>query len=273
MPSSTSAARSAAPDATQLARAQARQFLAVTYGFDKCPAETLEALVAGGTLRSFDADEVLLRQGEAFDMLCVVLQGAFNFCQLRPDGQRNMLSVQCPGDTVGYVPLVDGSLYPYDILARADGSQMLLIPGAHVRSLRQQHPGIGQAIEMQLAVRVRLAFAKLSREARQPIDVRLAGTLLIWARRYGVPRDGATVIEHKISQEDFADILGASRQRVNFAIRELKKAGLADFRYARIVIPDLARLADYAGEPDTSSATPTAAPAPAPEHATAAAQS
>ncbi|MDC8784925.1 Crp/Fnr family transcriptional regulator [Roseateles koreensis] len=234
--------------ASQQARQLAHRYLAQTLGFSACSAATLERLVGGGHLKVLAKDEHLIHNGEPFDMLAVIVDGALNFSQMRMDGQRYLLGVQMAGDTVGYVPMVDGSLYPYDTCARSPGTQVLLIPGAHVRQERLRDPGIGRAIELQLAYRMRMAYAKLNRDTGQAIDIRLASTLVLWAKRYGIPRSGTLVIEQKVSQDDFADILGSSRQRINFALRKLKEARLIALRYGCIVILDLDKLIEFASD-------------------------
>ncbi|MFG6447823.1 Crp/Fnr family transcriptional regulator [Roseateles sp. BYS180W] len=233
-------------DRLQVARELALRHLSATLGFQDCPEPTLWALVQGGRLRVLDKEEHLIRQGDSFDMLAVVLDGALNFSQMRPDGQRYLVGIQCAGDTVGYVPMVDGSLYPYDTYARSKGTRVWLIPGEVFRQQRLLDPSVGRAIELQLAYRIRLAYAKMNRDAGQSIEVRLAHTLLLNAQRYGQPSEAGVVIGERLSQEDLSDILGASRQRVNFALKKFKELGLVEAHYAHITILDMEALARFA---------------------------
>jgi len=235
-------------DRLEGARAIARNHLAASIGFCDCPLSTLETLVAGGRLRVLDKDEHLIRKDDLFDMLAVVVQGSLNFSQMRPDGQRYLVGMQCTGDTIGYVPMVNGSPYPYDTYARSNDTQILLIPGELFRRLRPLDPSVGRAIEMQLAYRMQLAYAKMNRDAGQSIEVRLAHTLILWAKRYGKERPEGIDIEERISQEDLSDVLGASRQRVNFALNKLKQANLLEMRYSAIRIRDIEALQKFASE-------------------------
>lgn len=235
-------------NARQTWRAAARQHLAAAVGFCECSASSLDALVEGASLRSLSKDEHLIRSGDSFDMLALVLEGSLGFSQMRADGQRYLLGLQCVGDTIGYVPMVNGSAYPYDTFARGDGAQVCLIPGELFRQLRLRDPSVGRAIEMQLAYRMQAAYAKMNRDAGQTIEVRLAHTLVLWAQRYGKESADGVCIEERVSQEDLSDVLGASRQRVNFALRRLKLAGLVEMRYSQIRIRDVAQLLQFAND-------------------------
>jgi len=229
-------------------RAAARKHLAASLGFCDCLPSSLDLLVEGGWLRTLEKDEHLIRSGDGFDMLALVLEGSLGFSQMRADGQRYLVGMQCVGDTIGYVPMVNGSPYPYDTFARGDGAQIFLIPGELFRQLRLRDPNVGRAIELQLAYRMQLAYAKMNRDAGQTIEVRLAHTLVLWAQRYGKEGPDGVCIEERVSQEDLSDVLGASRQRVNFALRRLKQAGLVEMRYSQIRIRDVGLLLKFAND-------------------------
>jgi len=236
------------PESRHAARAVARAFLQKTLGFADCLPSTLDALVEGGRLRMLDKDEHLVRQGDRFDMLALVVEGSLSFSQTRPDGQSLLLGMQCAGDTIGFVPVVDGSPYPFNTFARCSGTLLLIMPGELIRRLRPSDPALGRGFELQLAFRIRLAYEKMNRDAGQTINVRLAHTLLVWAQRYGLVRGETVLIKEKFSQDELSGILGASRQRVNFALCELKKAGLIATRYSKLTVLDMAGLSRYANE-------------------------
>lgn len=230
------------------ARAIAKAFLQKTLGFADCLPSTLDALVEQGHLRALSKDEHLVRQGEPFDMLALVVEGSLSFSQSRPDGQSLRQSMQCAGDTIGYVPMADGSLYPFDTFARSNGTVILIMPGDLIRQLRPLDPGLGRTIELQLAFRLRRTYERMNHEAGQTINVRLAYILLAWAQRFGLERGDTVVIKEKFSQNELSGILGVSRQRVNFALRELKETGLIATRYSTLTVLDMKGLLRYANE-------------------------
>jgi CRP-like cAMP-binding protein len=74
----------------------------------------------------------------------------------------------------------------------------------------------------------------------------VARQLLAFAEKYGVEKDGATQIRIVLTQSDIADLVGASRKRVNQAMVLFKERGLLDTdAEGRIAIRDGARLAKF----------------------------
>ena len=224
------------------AKATARELLGRALGFRDCRAETLDALVATGHLRALGKNELFLTRGDPFDMLCLVVEGSLEVSLLRNDGRRHLISFLQPGDLVGLMCLIDGQGHVNDLRAR-HSTTVLLVPGDDVRRQRQLDPMLGPAFERQLVFRSRLLYERLSADPSMPLDARLARLLHLLISLYGRPREGAVLLDMKVSQADLADWLGASRQRVNFVIQQLERDGLISLRYSAVTIIDPGGLA------------------------------
>jgi len=72
--------------------------------------------------------------------------------------------------------------------------------------------------------------------------VRLSRALLRLAYNWGVQREAGVVLRIKITNEELANMIGASRQTVNEALRDFCASGLIDIRRRVITIPDPERL-------------------------------
>lgn len=224
----------------------ARSLLGRAMGFRDCAGATLDTLVAAGRWRTLAKGETLVRRGEPFDLLCLVVTGALEVSLLRHDGHRHLISFLQPGDLAGMICLLDGLGHVNNLAARTDDTTVLQMPGDTVRSLRQQDLALRSSIELHLAFRSRLLYERFAADASQPVVNRLAGLLLIMAGLYGIESAEGLRLEMKISQTDLADWLGVTRQRINAAIQQLQRDGLLRLSYSRITIINRDALAELA---------------------------
>ena len=96
-----------------------------------------------------------------------------------------------------------------------------------------------------LSARVRLSDQLIQALATLDVNGRVARQLLAFAEKYGREKDGMTQIRIALTQGDIADLVGASRKRVNQAMVSFKEQGLLDDVDGRIAIKDGEGLAMY----------------------------
>ena len=210
--------KEAVPSKAVLARALLGRIL----GFRDCPAEVLDELVSSGRMHEFTKGECVVRRGDAFDRLGLLVTGSLESTMTRHDGHRHLAAILQPGDVVGLIPILDGLGNVNDLWTRTP-SAMLLIPGAQIRQLRSRQPSLVLAFERQLAY-----------------------MLQIFVTLYGLPRDSEVVLDMKLSQTDLADWLGVTRQSINAAVKALELEGILSSRYSSVTIRDGAKLAAMA---------------------------
>jgi CRP/FNR family transcriptional regulator, cyclic AMP receptor protein len=85
----------------------------------------------------------------------------------------------------------------------------------------EQAPRIAQMVMSVLASRVREADRKIGTLALMDVYGRVASTLLELA----VPHDGKLMVSEKLSQQDLANMVGASREMVNRILKDLSDRG------------------------------------------------
>ncbi len=219
----------------------ARALLNRSLGMRDCRTDTLDMLVAAAHTRTLGKGELFLSQGDPFNMLCMVIEGSLEVSLSRLDGHRHLISFLQPGDLVGLMCLIDGQGHVNDLRAR-HSTTLLLVPGDDIRRLRQHDPALGHAFERQLVFRSRLLYERLAADPSMPLEARLARLLHLLIGLYGRASEGVVMLDMKVSQTDLADWLGVSRQRINFVIQELERAGLIRLSYSRITITDRAGL-------------------------------
>jgi len=102
----------------------------------------------------------------------------------------------------------------------------------------EAHPALLRALLVQQSRRLRLAFALLEDAATSPLEARLARQLVNLAASYGRREADGTVIDLHLPQDELAQLMGVSRQRINQALKAWERNGALRQRYGRIVIVD-----------------------------------
>ena len=105
-------------------------------------------------------------------------------------------------------------------------------------ALVRQHPEIALEANRQLARDRHMLLGRLAYLAYGDVEERLARGLLELGKRYGVRCGEGLLINLPPSQGDLADLIGASRQKVNLTLRQLVKQGLIRTERGRIIILD-----------------------------------
>lgn len=217
----------------------AREILVETLGFRECLPQTLDSLVAAGTMLRLGKGETVAQRGHPFDALALVVQGSLESRIMNPDGRRHLISFMQPGDVVGLISMLDGLGHINDLVARGANTLVLRIPGHEVRALREFDPKLGRAFEMQLAFRSRLLHERLAADSGMPIEARVARLLIALSSLYGEKRPEGLALKIKISQEDLGDWLGVSRQGINTVLKALTAKGVLKASYSRLIIVNI----------------------------------
>lgn len=216
-------------------------------GFRSCAPEAIDDLAAAGRTVALDKGEVLVRRGEPFDRLGLVIEGSLEVSVSRHNGRRVLLAYLQPGDVAGMMSLWDGMPHPSDLLAREKGTRVLVVPGAAWRELHQRHLSLGLALEVQMAYRSRLLHERLIVDSTMSLDVRLARQLHLLSALGGRTRAEGERPVLRLSQADLGDVLGVSRPHANAAVQQLRREGLIELHYATVTIVDPQGLAQRAG--------------------------
>lgn len=223
-------------------RSFAREVLAAVPWFVHCRAETLDRFVAEGRIRDYQRGEYVLRQGEQTPALGVILRGMIEMSTTAPSGRRHVLTHLSAGQVFNLVPMLDQQGSVFDVRAH-EPSTTLYVPEAIFKAAVEQEPELARDLVRLLSFQSRDLAGYISDEMLMPLPARCARILLLMVQYHGVPRkDGSFLIDLKLSQEEFAEMIGRSRQSVNQELQKLEDAGLIETAYSRFVVRDPAAL-------------------------------
>ena len=216
---------------------EARRIIGRSDSFSSCGPEVLDELVAAGHLKRLGAGENVALRGAAPDCVGMVVTGSIEVSASWVDGHRHFVGLIAPGDFYGLFNFVDGQPHPHDLVAREQTS-VLAISHPTLLRLRARHPSVVLACERHLARRLRFLYQRLCADPGVPLESRVASTLLMVGRLYGHAAGPHIELDFKLSQTDLADWLGLSRQRVNFALKQLESERLIRLHYSTLTITD-----------------------------------
>ena len=163
-----------------------------------------------------------------------------------PDGRENMLAVLGPGELIGELSLFDPG--PRTATATALTEVKLLGLGhGDLQPWLNVRPEVATALLRAVARRLRKTNDQMSDLVFSDVPGRVARALLDLSRRFGVQSEEGIHVVHDLTQEELAQLVGASRETVNKA--------LADFARPRMAAPGGAR-GDPAGRRAAGQAVP-----------------
>ena len=217
-----------------------------TLGFRDCLPSTLDALVQAGHIRAYGKGAVVVHRGDPFDALCLILQGSVETSLNPKDGHRHLIGYLQAGDVFGLISVIDRKGHVNDMCARETKTAILHVQGDQVRKLRAVDAKLIEAFEAQLAFRSRLMYERLDTRPGVDLATRLARMVLAQVQFYDSASTPDAMPALKLSQSDFADLLGVTRQRVNSAIKQLKDLGLIEVNYSVVRVPDSQKLQVFA---------------------------
>jgi CRP-like cAMP-binding protein len=140
-------------------------------------------------------------------------------------GKQVTLSYVEPGIWFGDVAIFDGERRTHDAYAHGD-TTLLQVSVSDVRKILAQHVELYEALLRLHARRIRQLFGLVEDLNTLPLRARLAKQLAHLVRSYGVPslQDGREIrIGLHLAQEELAQLLGASRQRVNQELKAMER--------------------------------------------------
>ena len=140
-------------------------------------------------------------------------------------GRDAILSILGTGDLIGEMSLIDSVGRSASVVTLED-SLMLWMDKVTFNYILDNFPPIARNLVKILSARVRLSDQMIQSLATLDVNGRVARQLLAFAERYGRDADGMVKIRIALTQSDIADLVGASRKRVNQTMVYFKEEGL-----------------------------------------------
>jgi CRP/FNR family cyclic AMP-dependent transcriptional regulator len=181
--------------------------------------DTLRAIAATGVVRQFPKNAVLINEGEHGDSLFIVLAGKVKVYASNAAGKEVVIDFHGPGEYVGEMSL-DGSPRSASVMT-VEPTTCAVVGRAHFREFVLAHPDFALHLIEMLIRRVRHTTESVKSLALSDVYGRLVRLLLSLA----VERDGRLIVPEKLTQQDIAERVGASRDMISRLMKDLVGGG------------------------------------------------
>jgi len=190
--------------------------------------------------------DVLFREGDSGDKLYIVTEGKVKLGRTSADGRENLLAILGPGQMFGELSLFDPGPRSATVTAVTDTVFASL---SHEDLLRwlDGRPVVARGLLAQIAGRLRKANDVNADLVFSDVPGRVAKALLDLADRFGRTADDGVHVHHDLTQEELAQLVGASRETVNKALADFAARGFLRLEGRAVVILDVERLTRRAG--------------------------
>jgi CRP/FNR family cyclic AMP-dependent transcriptional regulator len=180
---------------------------------------TLREIAASGVIRQFPKNAVLINEGEHGDSLFIVLAGKVKVYASNASGREIVIDFHGPGEYLGEMSL-DGSPRSASVMT-VEPTTCAVVSRARFREFILAHPDFALHLIEKLIQRVRHATENVKSLALSDVYGRLVRLLLSLA----VERNGQLVVPEKLTQQDIAERVGASRDMISRLMKDLVAGG------------------------------------------------
>ena len=191
----------------------------------------LDVVRAVATEKTYPKNAVVLTEGEMGDSLYMIQSGKVKVFIGDEDGREIILKILGPGDFFGEMSMIDKQPRSASVNT-SEASTFLVLTHAAFEKCVEQSPRIANMVMRILAQRVREADRKIGTLALMDVYGRVASTLL----ELSVYTNGKLMVAEKLSQQDLANMVGASREMVNRILKDLSDRGFISVESKTITI-------------------------------------
>ncbi|HEU4491279.1 MAG TPA: Crp/Fnr family transcriptional regulator [Jiangellales bacterium] len=203
--------------------------------------EAASALRASMVEVQLGRGEVLFREGDTGDRVYVVIDGKVKLGRTSSDGRENLLAILGPGQMFGELSLFDPGPRSATVTAVTD-TVLLSLANEDMLTWLTGRPEVARGLLLQLGQRLRRSNDTLADLVFSDVPGRVAKALLDLSTRFGVPSEEGVRVVHDLTQEELAQLVGASRETVNKALADFAGRGWLRLEQRSVVILDLERL-------------------------------
>lgn len=171
--------------------------------------------------RRFKRAENVVEQGKKSDALYIILTGRARVVSSDGRGREVILATLHPGDYVGEMSLIDDEPHSATVRTEVQTDMLVLDRDAFSRCL-PENSSMAHNIMRGLVQRLRNADRKIESLALMDVYGRVARSLIEFAVDDGT---GDLKIRDRISRQDLAKMVGASREMVSRVMKDLEERG------------------------------------------------
>jgi CRP/FNR family cyclic AMP-dependent transcriptional regulator len=180
---------------------------------------TLREIAGSGVVRTFPKNTVLIHEGDVGDSLYIVVSGKVKVYASNEQGREVAIAFHGPGEYVGEMSL-DGAPRSASVVT-TEPTTCAIVNRAQFRDFVLAHPDFALHLIEKLIQRARTATANIKSLALSDVYGRLVRLLTSLAKE----ADGTWVVPERLTQQDIAERVGASRDMISRLMKDLVAGG------------------------------------------------
>jgi CRP/FNR family transcriptional regulator len=205
--------------------------------FAGVPASELAALAATARLETYRTREYVFMEHDPADWFCLVRSGRVKILRASRGGKEVVLELLGPGEPFGGVAVIERRPYPASAQAIED-SVVLKISREPIVALTERHPSVIRAMALIIGRRLRAAHESVRSLAADPIEARLAATLLRLSERDGKRGPRGITLPYHLTRQSLADMTGTTVETTIRIVSRWQKGRLVRDEGGRLLLAD-----------------------------------
>ena len=185
--------------------------------------------------------DVLFQENDPGDQLYLITDGKMKLSHTSNDGRESLFTVLGPGDMFGELSVFDPGPRTSTAIAVTD-AEVLGLSSAVLQQWLNERPEVAQSLLQALANRLRRNSETMADLVFADVPGRVAKVLLQLNEKFGVDASIGREVPHDLTQEEIAQLVGASRETVNKALADFVTRGWIRLETRAVHIVDLDRL-------------------------------
>ena len=199
--------------------------------FPNMSPEELELIASYGASRTYAKNTILVSEGDPSEMFYLILKGQVKVFISDEKGKEVILNLQGPGEYFGEIAIIDNAPRSASVMT-VETCQIAVVAKQGFERCLTEHPGFALGLIQNLVKCVRSLTEQVKGLALLDVYGRIAQTLTSLAQE----QQDELVIEQRLTHQDIANMVGASREMVSRILKDLSTGGYIRIEDRKIII-------------------------------------
>ncbi len=222
--------------------------------FGRLTDSEMEQLESRSRLRKFPKGSSIYLPADAADSAFLLAEGRVRLCSTTPDGKQSILAFIEPGELFGELALIETGEREERAEVTAS-STVVLIPGDALKSLMETSATLTLGVTKLIGMRRKRIERRLKSLLFHNNRDRLTHLLTELIDQYGVATTDGIELSVRMSHQDMASVIGATRETVTTLLGEMQGEGVLRISRQKLIILDVPRLTAQARGMHTKTGT------------------
>jgi len=199
--------------------------------FENLADSDLDILLQHTTKKSYPKNAILIHEGDTSGSMYIIETGKVKVYLSDDEGKEVILKIQGPGSCLGEIALLDDEPRSASVVT-LEKSTFHVITKEDFRECLGANPDLALAVIRTVTQYLRISTEKVKDLALRNVYGRVVNTIT----KLADDKDGKLVVTEKLTQQDIADMVGASREMVSRILHDLVTGGYIETKGKQITI-------------------------------------